>query len=61
MADQEQMTDEERQARIKEVRAEVEELRRRMPMCTGAEATELEFRITELEDELVELRSAGSS
>lgn len=55
MADQDQLTDEQRQARIAEVKSEIEELRKRMPMCTGAEATELEFRITELEDELVDL------
>lgn len=56
---EEQMTEAQRQARISEVKAEIEELRRRMPMCIGAEATELEFQITELEDELVDLRQSG--
>ncbi|RJQ44009.1 MAG: hypothetical protein C4534_07175 [Gaiellales bacterium] len=53
---QEQLTDEQRRERIAEVKAEIEELRRRMPMCIGAEATQMEFRITMLEDELVELK-----
>jgi|GEM_PF-4787848 len=55
MSDQEQMTDEQRQTRIAEIKAEIQELRRQAPMCTGADVTKLEFRITELEDELVDL------
>lgn len=53
---QEQLTEEQRRTRIAEVKEEIAELRRRMPMCTGAEATRLEFQITELEDELVDLQ-----
>jgi len=61
MADQERMTDEQRLARIAEVKAEIQELRREMPMCSGADATKLEFSIMELEDELVDLQKAGGS
>jgi len=57
MADQGQMTDEQRQKRIAEIKAEIQELHKQAPMCTGADVTKLEFRITELEDELVDLRS----
>lgn len=56
---QEQISEDQRLARIEEVKEEIAELRRRMPMCTGGEATQLEFRITELEDELVDLRATG--
>jgi len=60
MADQdyESMTDEQRQERIAGVKAEIQELHKEMPMCSGADATHLEFRIMELEDELVDLREA---
>ena len=53
---QEQMTEEQRLARIAAVKAELIELHKQMPMCTGTDVTELEFKITELEDELVELQ-----
>lgn len=53
---QEQMTEEQRLARIAEVKAEIQELHRQMPMCTGTDVTQLEFQITELEDELVDLQ-----
>ncbi|MHB9112118.1 MAG: hypothetical protein ACYC4D_05765 [Thermoleophilia bacterium] len=61
MANQEQMTGEQRLARIAEVKAEIQELHKQMPMCTGTDVTKLEFRITELEDELVDLQKAGGS
>lgn len=61
MADHEQMNSEQRQARIAEVKAEIQELHKQMPMCTGTDVTKLEFRITELEDELVDLRTASGS
>lgn len=60
MADREKMTGEQRQARIDEVKAELKDLRSKMPMCSGANATKTEFRITELEDELLELRESQS-
>lgn len=61
MADQEHMTSEQRQARIAEVKAEIQELHKQMPMCTGKDVSKLDFRITELEDELVDLRKTGGS
>lgn len=61
MADQEQVTDDQRQARIAELKVEIQELHKQMPMCTGTDITKLEFRITELEDELVDLRNASGS
>ena len=61
MSDQEQTTGEQRLARIAEVKAEIQELHKQMPMCTGSDVTKLEFRITELEDELVDLREDGGS
>ncbi len=59
MAGQEQISDEQRLARIAEVKAEIQELHKRMPMCTGADATKLEFSIMELEDELVDLQKSS--
>lgn len=56
--DQEQMTAEERLARIAEVKAELLELHQQMPMCTGTDVTDLEFKITVLEDELVDLQNS---
>lgn len=61
MADQEQMTGEQRLTRIAEVKAEIQELHTEMPMCSGKDVSKLEFRIMELEDELVDLREAGGS
>ncbi|MHB0914943.1 MAG: hypothetical protein ACYC5A_06905 [Thermoleophilia bacterium] len=61
MTGHEQMTGEQRLARIAEVKAEIQELHKQMPMCTGTDVTKLEFGITELEDELVDLRPAGGS
>ncbi|MBK5225752.1 MAG: hypothetical protein JJD96_04155 [Thermoleophilia bacterium] len=58
MAGQEQMTGEQRAARIAEVKVEIQELHQQMPMCSGKDVTTLEFRITELEDELVDLRES---
>lgn len=53
--DPEEMTEEQRLERIAAVKAEIQELRQQMPMCSGSDVTELEFKITELEDELVDL------
>ncbi|MHB0867490.1 MAG: hypothetical protein ACYC6B_08700 [Thermoleophilia bacterium] len=61
MADEEQVTDEQRQARIAEVKAEIQELHKEMPMCSGKDISTLEFKIMELEDELVDLRDASGS
>ncbi|MHB1391042.1 MAG: hypothetical protein ACYCXF_07425 [Thermoleophilia bacterium] len=61
MADQEKMTDDQRQARIAEIKTEIQELHKEMPMCSGKDVSALEFKIMELEDELVDLRDAGGS
>lgn len=61
MADQERLTNEQRLSRIAEVKAEIQELHKQMPMCTGTDVTKLEFRITELEDELMDLRTTSGS
>jgi len=61
MTDQEPMTDEQRLARISAVKTEIQKLHKEMPMCTGADASKLEFSIMELEDELVDLQKAGGS
>ena len=55
------MDAEHRKNRIEELKEELRELRHKLSMCSTN--SELEFQITELEDELVELRQqeeAGS-
>lgn len=50
----ENISADQRQQRIEEIKDELRELRRKLSMCSTN--TELEFQITELEDELEDLR-----
>jgi DNA repair exonuclease SbcCD ATPase subunit len=48
-----------RSSRIEEIKDELRELRRKLSLCTTN--AEMEFRITELEDELEDLKKGGGS